>query len=355
IHTYPEATTFFFTQDSETGESRDQSLPTRFNDGAKAQVSGSVRVIFPADCEGLTQLHRKFKSSRGVIAKLVLPAIRRSLFSSGPHMSAAESYAERRAEFADLVEDQLINGTIKVEKHAEKRLDPITGDEQEAWVIEKSKCETESLTCVGGYVRMPSAFAEFGIRVTNFVIDAITYSPEVLQQIERQRKARMDIITQEAEARQAEARAAKAGSEAQALIAETRAHEEVAKTERVVKAEADKAEAILHAEKKKDVAVLDLESAGLEKKANILRGEGEAAKRRLIMQADGALSLKLEAWLKAQEAYASALAKAQPGALVPSVVMGGGSGGGNSSAQQWMEVMMMKAARDLSLDMKMKQ
>jgi len=349
IHTYPEATTFFFTADHETGEKRDQSLPTRFNDGAAASVSGSVRIILPTSCEDLIRLHRKFKSARGVREKLVLPAVRKALFTTGPHMSAAESYAARRGEFASLVEDQLVNGTILVRKKQETRPDPITGEMKKVWVLEQKRCSSSNnKSCIGGLWRDPSAFHEFGVRVTNLVIDKITYSQSVKNQIETQRKARMDIITQEAQAKQAEARASKAQAEAKAKIAETRAVEEVAKTKRVVKAEADKAEAVLQAQKKKEVAQLDLAAAAMEKKAQILRGEGEAAKRRLIMQADGALSLKLKALQNIHKNYAQALAKAQPGALVPQTVIGNSNGKG-TAATDLISLLLAKTAKEVSV------
>ena len=161
----------------------------------------------------------------------------------------------------------------------------------------------------------------------------------------------MDIITQEAEAKQAEARAKKAKSEAEAAIEETRAKEEVAKTEKIVKAEAEKAEAVLQAEKVKAVAKLEKEAAEFEKQKQVLLGEGEATRKRLVMQADGALEKKLEAWVKAQQFYADALGKAQPGALVPSLQMGAANG---SSAQNFIDLFTAKAARDLSLDLKVK-
>lgn len=352
IHTYPEATTFFFTADHETGEKRDQSLPTRFNDGAEGKVSGSVRIILPTNCDDLVKLHRKFKSARGVEEKLILPAVRKALFNTGPHMSAAESYAARRGEFAILVEDQLVNGTILVTKKQETQPDPITGEMKNIWVLEKKECNNvKDSHCINGFLRDKSAFHEFGVRVTNLVVDKISYSKSVIDQIETQRKARMDIITQEAQARQAEARASRASAEARAKIAETRAVEEVAKTERVVKAEADKAEAILQAQKKKEVAQLDLDAASMEKKAQILRGEGEAAKRRLIMQADGALSIKLEALKEIHSNYAVALGNASPGALVPQTVIGGGEGK-NSSVIDLINLLLAKTAKDISVDLK---
>ena len=140
IHTYSEAETFFFTADEDTGANRNQALPTRFNDGAKAHVSGSLRVILPRDCAQLILLHRKFHGMGGVMDKLVLPAVRKALFSTGPHMSAGESYAERRGEYATLAEDQLRYGVIMVDKHEDERPDPITGQNKRVWVLTKRAC-----------------------------------------------------------------------------------------------------------------------------------------------------------------------------------------------------------------------
>lgn len=349
IHTYKEASTFHFSANSNRG---DDSLPTRFSDATRAQVSGTVRVLLPVtDCDALTRIHRKFKSFAGVMDKLVEPAMRKSLFHAGPHMTAAESYAERRGEFATLAEDQLVNGVIKVDKEDKQAVDPITGEKTIVKVVTPRTCEeANGTTCVGGFERDIGVFREFGISLTNFVIDGIKYPDNVLAQIEAQRKARMNIITQEAEAKEAEARAKKAKSEAEAAVAETRAKEEIAKTQRIVKAEADKAEAVLQAEKVKEVAKLEKEAAEFEKKKQILLGEGEAARKRLVMQADGALEKKLDAWVKAQQAYAEALGKAQPGALVPSLMMGSGSGAGGN-AGELIELLKAKTARDLTLDL----
>ena len=86
----------------------------------------------------------------------------------------------------------------------------------------------------------------------------------------------------------------------------------------------------------------------------ILEGEGEAAKRKLIMEADGALGMKVEAWTKAQGFWANAFQNAkQP--MVPQIMTGGGSHGDASSApnnmQNIMEIIGIKAAKDLGLDL----
>lgn len=351
IHTYPEASTFHFTADTDSGEKRDQSLPTQFNDGAKAKVSGSVRVLLPnSDPDAMVKIHRKFKSDYGVTTRLVLPALRKALFASGPHMTAAESYAERRNEFAALVEDQLLYGTIATQKEANIVKDEITGEEKTVYTLHRIKC-TEGDKCVNGFEReQQSVFHEFGINLTNFVIDDIVYPEKVLAQIETQRAARMNIITKQAEAQEADARAKKAEAEARAKVAETRATEEVQKTERIVRAEADKAEAVLQAEKKKQVAALEKEAAEFEKKRQILLGEGEATRKRLVMQADGALEKKLEAYVKAQEYWANAYANRK----VPSTVFGGGGSGteayGDGGAKAFMDLLTIDAANRLNLN-----
>lgn len=169
------------------------------------------------------------------------------------------------------------------------------------------------------------------------MIDGIAYSPAVLEQIEAQRKARMNIITQQVEAKEAEVRAAKAEAEARAQVAETWATEEVQKTRIVVAAEAAR-----------DKARLDAEAAELEKKANIARDEGEAARRRLVMQADGALEKKLAAYVEAQKAWAAAFSQ-RP---VPTMVMGGG-GNSDQGTLDFSQALQLMVARDMGLDLGM--
>ncbi|MEO1449196.1 MAG: hypothetical protein AAFV07_06680 [Bacteroidota bacterium] len=116
----------------------------------------------------------------------------------------------------------------------------------------------------------------------------------------------------------------------------------------------EKVREVTEAEKKRDVAKLSMESAEYYKTEQILIGEGDAARKRLAAQANGSLEQKLEAYIQVQKFWAEAFSKSQQ-PFVPSVVMGGsGAAGNNSSAQTWMQMMMLQAAKDLSLDTKVK-
>jgi regulator of protease activity HflC (stomatin/prohibitin superfamily) len=180
----------------------------------------------------------------------------------------------------------------------------------------------------------------------------IVYPKAVLDQIEAQRNARMDIITQQAEAKKEEAEALKEEAVGRKNVAQSRAKELVEKEQRIVRAEADKAEAILKGEKVKEVAKLEKEAAEFEKKKQILLGEGEATRKRLVMSADGALEKKLGAWVEAQKVWAEAYSKRN----VPTTVLGGGGGSGHGDAdvQSLIKLLTVKTAKDLSLDLGVK-
>jgi hypothetical protein len=101
-----------------------------------------------------------------------------------------------------------------------------------------------------------------------------------------------------------------------------------------------------------EVARLDAMAAENEKKANILRGEGEAARKKLIMNADGALEKKLEALVTINEKYAEAI-KGYSGNWVPSIVMGAANGAANG-AMELVNLLTAKTARELAVDLSVK-
>ena len=110
-----------------------------------------------------------------------------------------------------------------------------------------------------------------------------------------------------------------------------------------------KAKLVTEAESRKKVSELNVVTAENNKRVMILEGEGEGAKKRAIYQANGALEQKLEAWLKAQEYWSAAFANYK-GNVTP-LYQTGSSAGNSNAAAQFMEIMGMKAAKDLNLDL----
>ena len=79
-------------------------------------------------------------------------------------------------------------------------------------------------------------------------------------------------------------------------------------------------------------------------------GEGEAERKKLVMQADGALDPKLKAYIEVNAKYAEAIANYK-GDWVPKVVMGQSAGSKGNGAQDMIDLLSVKTAKELGLDM----
>ena len=79
--------------------------------------------------------------------------------------------------------------------------------------------------------------------------------------------------------------------------------------------------------------------------------DAEAYSESRIMQADGALEMKLKAQVEVQRVWADAFSK-YTGAIVPQFQTGGGAT--TNGALNFMEIMTAKTAKDFALDMKQK-
>lgn len=250
-------------------------------------------------------------------------------------MSSQESAAERRNELLQFVEDQVSNGIYKTQTIQEKQPDPLTGVLKTVSVVK--------LVMDGANIARSdeSPLKTFGIRTFNPSINEIVYDPVVEAQIQEQQKATMAVTTAAANAKKAEQDTITAGKNGEAKAAEAKWAQEVIKVKEVTAAEQRLA-----------VAELDTKAAAQTKAKLILEGEGEARKRQLVMEADGALDRKLDAYVKTQQFWADAVKNYQ-GNWMPLVSSGsqGGSQAG-SGAMQLLEMMGAKAAVDLGLDLK---
>ena len=85
------------------------------------------------------------------------------------------------------------------------------------------------------------------------------------------------------------------------------------------------------------------------KKEQILRGEGDAGYKKLVMSADGALAQKLEAWVRVNHKYAEAIGKQK---WVPEIQMSGNTNGKGNSANDLLSLFLAKTAKDINLDLR---
>lgn len=335
---YPRRIQYSFSSSADQGGGHDQSIKTTFNDGGAGYISGVVSWEMPIQPEKFARLHREYHGFEAIDQQLIRPMLEKVIFSAGATMSSTESSAERRPEIPQIIDDQMQNGPYLTKTVLQTQKDPITNQDKAVKVVQ---VQTDS---TGKSIRASSSMIkEYGIVLSPVTINDIRYDKIVADQIAKRQEQNQAVqfsISQAVRATQDAITTAKKG--------------EATAAEEKWKQEAINAKEIALAEKELKVAQLTAQTAEQKKKALILEGEGEAAKRKLIMEADGALGMKVEAWTKAQGFWANAFQNAkQP--MVPQIMTGGGSHGDASSApnnmQNIMEIIGIKAAKDLGLDL----
>lgn len=358
IEEFPVSETFFFTADEEGGKG-DTSITVQFNDGSTCRISGTCRVDLPKDGALASSLltEHGYRNMDQIEDRLILPTIRRSMVLTANQMTAKESYAEKRAAFIADSWDQITNGVYIMKDVTEKVKDEVTGKE----VTRTTKVPVTDER--GVRMREKNPFAGLGVTLANFEVKSFIYEEKVKQQISTQQQAIMDVQTAKANALKAEQDSittqkmgeaavmkAKYVKEEEKIKAEVDAQKEasvaVISAQKLVDvATKEKEQALVAANRNKEVALVELEAAKLEKQRQIELGTGESERRKMILAADGALDKKLEALVQINGKWADAFSKRQ----VPGVMMGGTSGS-DKDAVNFMEILGVKAAKDLAMD-----
>lgn len=342
-------------------------IEVRFNDGGHGTILGSIQYSMPEDIEALTKLHSSYRSQDVVQKNLIETVTNKSIYLVGTLMSSKESYAEKRNDLIHYVTDQVQNGIYRTRQKVEWIKDPITNQDKQITTAEIVTNRD------GKPERQESAVLnEFGIHAYNFTINKLPYDTAVETQIMKQQEIAMNVQTSIAELKQAEQRALTVEQQGRANAAEAKWKQEVEKARAVTLAEQQKQVQITDAERNKQVALVDAErnkqaaeiaanqrltvakldrdAAELTKQRDILEGEGQAEKRRLVLAADGALAQKLETYTRVSELYANAIKGSN---WVPSVVMGGAGQSASSGPVDLVNLLTAKTAKELALDMSM--
>lgn len=321
-------------------------IDIRFNDGGHGRILGSIQYDMPMDAKHLTEIHTRYGSQLAVQKQLIETITNKSIYLVGPLMTSKESYAEKRNDMIHYVTDQIQNGVYKTYQKKSWVKDDLTG-------VSKEVTTAEIAMRNGIPERQEDAvLTEFGIKAFNFTIKQMPYDQTVENQIKQQQAIAMDVQTAIANAKKAEQEKLTVEAQGAANAARTKWEQEAIKAKEVTKAEQEKQVATTLAEKTRDVAKLEKDAAEFTKQKDILLGQGESERKRLIIEADGALQAKLDAFVKTQETWAGAFANYR-GNVTPTIMSGaGGNASGTSNAAvDFMQIMGIKAAKDLALDM----
>ena len=332
---YTRRDSFSFSARHDQGKASDESIQTRFNDGGHANISGVINWTMPLSHEKVIRLHKDFGSIDAIEQSLMRPAVQKVIYNVGPTMSSTESSAEKRTDIPKYIDDQLVNGSYLTKTVPQVQKDQITGQDKNVNVV------IIALNDKGQPLReSASQLSEYGLILGPVSINNIKYDAAVENQISERQKATTAVQISKANAIRAEQDKITTTSQGEANAAKAKWEQEV-----------DNAKVIATAQAKITIADASVKEAEAFKKAETLRGEGEAARKRAVMEADGQLDKKLEAAVKINSMYADAIKNAQPGAWSPSVVMGGNGNNSGSSASALVEMMAAKTAKELGIDM----
>jgi len=308
------------------------AIAVKWNDGGHAVISGSIRYDLPTDEASIIVIQSTFGSQEAIETSLIKTNIEKSIYMVGPLMSSKEAYAEKKNDLIYYIEDQASKGVYKTMQVNTKVKDELTGEEK---MVTKVQIVQDSSG--KPYRQEESPILKYGVTLYNISINNMMFDATVEAQIRTQQSSIMQVQTAIANAKRAEQDAITTAKQGEANAATAKWEQEVIKAKLVTEAEANR-----------QVAALEVQTAQFNKQKQILEGEGEAAKKRLVMQANGALEQKLEAWKFAQEKWAAAFG-AYTGNVSPQFISGNAFTGGNA-ATNFMEIMGAKAAKDLALD-----
>lgn len=372
---YNNVLSFDFDRDENgAGSTLDQiGISVLYQDGGSGNQYGKVRFDLPDTEQEMIAIHKDFSSPKSVAYKLLKGYTEEVMNSTASLVTSEESYAVKRGEFNKRARFQLENGL-----YATRTKEIITTeDESKQFCVDLVKselsedqvkeCRTvrkikksvpEIMVSNGQPITETSDLKRYAISVSGFQLLKPDYEAKTMKQIADKREQTMLIITSKANAERAEQDALTAKSQGEADVVKAQYLEEVIKQKAVVVAERISEVALIDAKRKVDVAEQaknEAEQRAFEaleyKKQQISIGEGEAERDRLKIQADGALKQKLEAYVKVNGLYADALAKHR---LVPDINIGGakdGSSQGAGAVTDLINMMMIKNAKSISLDM----
>lgn len=337
--TYQEATAELELEDNgiEVGQ-----IMIRFSDATTANVKGITQFILPADEKEMILIHNTHRTPQSLVVKRLAPYTKECLQSSAQLMSSEKHYGGGRAQMAQDFMDQLKEGVFLLVTDENIVYDSLAGEKKRIYQTEIQVDKKSGIP-----KRKLSSIKEYGITVADAAITDVDYEEKVDDKLIKIIDAvtKSSISKQELMTAQQQTLTAKAKGE-QALV-EIEYQQKQEQTKQVVEAETK----VKVAEQDKLQQKIAYEGAILEAKKIKELADAQAYARSRIMQADGALEMKLNAQIEIQKVWADAFSK-YTGAIVPQIQTGGTTTG--NGALNFMDIMTAKTAKDFALDLKVK-
>jgi regulator of protease activity HflC (stomatin/prohibitin superfamily) len=344
----------------------------RLADNWTGDVTQTTRFGIPQDQEQFLEMARTFRSPERLINTTLKPAVTASLDSVSNMFTMEEYYSGgKRDQFKSEFKDAIEKGRAQVKQvslnqaggvvpnRAAPSNSEVAQDTSEVGDTEVRRIIMEKVTDASGNdIRTPHDFTEIGVTVASAILENLDPDDKYEEQInDRKAAASRRVVAREQRLEQEEQRLL-AIQQGETDIAKRQAEAKVNQIEQTTNAETTKKLALIEAERMKEeaeiarqTAAINLERARIDAEAVTVAADAEAYAKEAILTADGALAQKLEAWVQAQRVWADAASKIN---VPATVIAGGGDGSAAGSAlgtvDQFMQMLMVKTARDLQVD-----
>lgn len=348
---------------------RDESIRTTFNDGGTAQVSAFVRVKLPLDSGLRMQLHQDFQGNPENIKPSIGAHLTNCIKASGPVMSASENQASRKAEFNQIIEEQLSRGLFKM-RRTKIELDDVVEiadagtDKDGNKVTEEKKAvvaATEIIVDKDGtpIIIQPSPLLTYDLQVKQFSVLDIDYDQQTLLQFAAKKQSYLNAEQSKAQLQEEVQQALTVREKGLRQIAEIQAVENQKKEKALIEAaqqaevaEITKKQAVtqasqrvevaeqsrLEAEKFKEIARIEAETAELKKQ----RAISEAEAKKQAIEIGGSLSERDRVLAEIEREKAIGVAAELAKTRVPGVVISGGGEGAGETLGCMIQYLLLK-------------
>lgn len=342
-----------------------EEIEARFNDSVQAKVSIAARFRLPTDPEKMRKLFSDFRSQENLVNSSLVPQVISVVRNSARLLSAQEYMIGKGGEFEQAVLDQMQSGLYILETETVQTHPEDQGINKADRTIER--VETVKLVIrkkVDGNnqpLHVVHPFTEYGVTVTQATIEHVDPEEKFKETLGKQRDAAAESSVEQQKAKKAQFQKERIIAEGEAEKSQIQVDQEKLQVQKRIEAETAQRVQTIEANTQKELAQITLDKKQLELKSVEVEAsktratalaasdaqKAEAAGKRALNEANNSLDAKLNAWVEVNKAYAANFGAK---GVVPQIVMGGGSNGG-SNATDLINLLTIKTARDLHLDL----
>jgi hypothetical protein len=371
VWTMPRSIQTYYSAAEREGGEEDESITVTFNDGGTAKISSFVKIQLPTDEAHRSLIHQDYSSNEASIIAAVRAHLVNCVKSTGPMMSASENQASRKAEFNQVVEDQLTSGLFEMRRTEVELNDTaqfeaagVGSDGKPIMRERKAKVlATEIVRDSKGkpIIVQDSPLNRYGIKIIQFSVTETEYDQQTLQQFAAKKQSYLAAEQAKAQRQEEQQQRLMIIEKGLRQVAETEAASNLLKKKATVEADKEREVAVINkakavtqaqqkvevaeqerqeAETRKAIAAIKAETADLEKKATVLAAEARAKQ----IEIGGGLSErdKILAQIKADRdaKVAAALSTVKTPTVV---IVGGKDGQGGDLTSNLMNLMLLKS------------